>query len=86
MIEIQPEDISLVQTSIEPEVESSNLNAVVDGQDIDTIVEKREFNVVGDDVYIGRTLQEMPMWLNNYLNTTTSLALDQKISEINQQT
>lgn len=86
MIEIQPDDISLVQTSIEPEVESSNLNAVVDGQDIDIIVEKREFNVVGDDVYIGRTLQEMPMWLNNYLNTTTSLALDQKISEINQLT
>lgn len=82
------------EISLEPDViEVDTVEIVTTGNeatyqvidaDIEMNYERREFNIVGDDVYVGKTLQEMPSWLQTYINDLALNAINDKVLEVNQ--
>ena len=67
-------DVSLIDNNIdvktlEPEYEIT--------------INRKEYNVVGDDLYIPKRYEDAPQWLRDVIGNVTDVALSAKISEIN---
>ena len=52
-------------------------------ENIELAVTRKEFNIIGDSVFIGNRLEDTPQWLLDYIDTLNDLALDDKINSIN---
>lgn len=50
--------------------------------DIKLTVDRKEYVITGDDIYVGKTLQESPIWLTNYINSLTDLVLSDKLEDL----
>lgn len=67
-------DVSLIDNNIdvktlEPEYEIT--------------INRKEYNVVGDELYIPKRYEDAPQWIRDVINNVTDVALAAKISEIN---
>ena len=67
-------DVSLIDNNIdvktlEPEYEVT--------------INRKEYNVVGDELYIPKRYEDAPQWLRDIIDNVTDVALSAKISEIN---
>lgn len=67
-------DVSLIDNNIdvktlEPEYEIT--------------INRKEYNVVGDELYIPKRYEDAPQWLRDIIDNVTDVALSAKISEIN---
>ena len=67
-------DVSLIDNNIdvktlEPEYEVT--------------INRKEYNVVGDELYIPKRYEDAPQWLRDVIGNVTDVALSAKISEIN---
>lgn len=46
-------------------------------------INRKEYNVVGDELYIPKRYEDAPQWLRDIIDNVTDVALSAKISEIN---
>ena len=79
-------DIELQTTEIttEPiELTTPNVEVCTGDEDIELVVTRKEFNVVGDSIYIGNRIDDTPQWLVDYIDSLNALSLDNKVNEIN---
>jgi len=79
-------DVELQVTEIETtplELTTPNVEVCTGDEDIELVVTRKEFNVVGDSIYIGNRIDDTPQWLMDYIDTLNALSLDAKISGIN---
>jgi hypothetical protein len=68
---------------IEVEVNPSVVNVeVLDSKDIDLSISKREFNIVGDNVYIEKTSSHAPQWLADFVAATVDTKLNTTMDEL----
>ena len=54
--------------------------------DYSVTVNKKEYTIVGDGLYIPTRYEESPQWLRDMIDTVTNQSLNQKITELNQLT
>ena len=54
--------------------------------DYSVTVNKKEYTIVGDGLYIPTRYEESPQWLRDMIDTITNQSLNQKITELNQLT
>ena len=64
--------------------EYSNSNtAIADGtKDLEVTVNRREYSIVGDELYIPKRYEDAPQWLRDIIDTVTSAALSGAISDV----
>jgi hypothetical protein len=68
---------------IEIEVNPGTVNVeVLDSKDIDLSISKREFNIVGDNVYIEKTSSHAPQWLADFVAATVDTKLNATMTDL----
>ena len=60
--------------------EYSNSNtAIAEGtKELEVTVNRREYNIVGDELYIPKRYEDAPQWLRDIIDTVTSAALSKR--------
>ena len=62
---------------------SNNNTAIADGtKDLEVTVNRREYNIVGDELYIPKRYEDAPQWLRDIIDTVTSAALSNALSDV----
>lgn len=60
----------------------NNIDIEILEPDYDVTINKREYVITGDNMYIPRTYDESPQWLKDIIGTITDFSLNQKLTEI----
>lgn len=55
---------------------------VLENTDIELTVNKREFNIVGDNVYIAQVSETPPQWLTDIVNSAVQLSINNTMTEL----
>jgi hypothetical protein len=56
---------------------------VLENEDLSLSVKKKEFKIVGDDVFISRSFDETPSWVSDIIQLGIDIKYNQKIDSIN---
>lgn len=80
----------LVDSSIDVDVKSQSVSASSDNDveieilepDYQVSINKREYVITGDNLYIPKSYDESPQWLKDIIATITDFTLNQKLTEI----
>lgn len=56
---------------------------VIDNNELAVSVNRKEFNIVGDELYIPKRYEDAPQWLRDLIGTVTEQSYAQKITELN---
>lgn len=56
---------------------------VIENKDLKVEVQRREYSIVGDDLYIPKRYEDAPQWLRDLISTVTNESFNQKITELN---
>ena len=76
-IEVVIDNVGEVSTDSALEVD------VVDNNELAVSVNRKEFNIVGDELYIPKRYEDAPQWLRDLISTVTEQSYAQKITELN---
>ena len=60
----------------------NNIDIEILEPDYDVTINKREYVITGDNMYIPQTYDEAPQWLKDIIGTITDFSLNQKLTEI----
>ena len=60
----------------------NNIDIEILEPDYDITINKREYVITGDNLYIPKTYDESPQWLKDIIGTITDFSLNQKLTEI----
>ena len=60
----------------------NNIDIEILEPDYNVTINKREYVITGDNMYIPRTYDESPQWLKDIIGTITDFSLNQKLTEI----
>lgn len=61
----------------------NNINVKTLEPEYEITINRKEYNVVGDELYIPKRYEDAPQWLRDIIDNVTDVALSAKISEIN---
>ena len=56
---------------------------VIENKDLKVEVQRREYSIVGDELYIPKRYEDAPQWLRDLISTVTNESFNQKITELN---
>ena len=81
-IEVESPEVDITGKNIE--VESTNRNvAIAEGtKDLEVTVNRREYSIVGDELYIPTRYEDAPQWLRDVIDTVTNTAISSAISDV----
>lgn len=81
---ITEKDIEVVVDSAGEVSTTSALEVdVIDNTELAVSVNRKEFNIVGDELYIPKRYEDAPQWLRDLISTVTEQSYAQKITELN---
>ena len=81
-IEVEVPQTTINNKTIEVEYSNSN-TAIAEGtKDLEVTVNRREYNIVGDELYIPKRYEDAPRWLRDIIDTVTSAALSNALSDV----
>jgi hypothetical protein len=75
-----PTDITIDTASVDI-ITRTHVPSIVESTDLEVSIAKREFNIVGDNVYIGSSADTAPQWLQNVLDNAVAAAMYQSKAE-----
>lgn len=76
-IEVVIDNVGEVSTDSALEVD------IIDNTELAVSVNRKEFNIVGDELYIPKRYEDAPQWLRDLISTVTEQSYAQKITELN---
>lgn len=76
-IEVVIDNVGEVSTSSALEVD------VIDNNELAVSVNRKEFTIVGDELYIPKRYEDAPQWLRDLISTVTEQSYAQKITDLN---
>ena len=77
-------DVGVVVDSISEVIATGTVEVdVVDNTELAVSVNRKEFNIVGDELYIPKRYEDAPQWLRDLIGTVTEQSYAQKITELN---
>ena len=81
---IAEKDIEVVIGSIGEVSTNSALEVdVIDNNELAVSVNRKEFNIVGDELYIPKRYEDAPQWLRDLISTVTEESYARKITDLN---
>lgn len=76
-IEVVIDNVGEVSTNSALEVD------VIDNNELAVSVNRKEFTIVGDELYIPKRYEDAPQWLRDLISTVTEQSYAQKITDLN---
>ena len=81
---IAEKDIEVVIGSVGEVSTNSALEVdVIDNNELAVSVNRKEFNIVGDELYIPKRYEDAPQWLRDLISTVTEESYARKITDLN---
>ena len=81
-IEVEVPQTTISNKAIEVEYSNSN-TAIAEGtKDLEVTVNRREYSIVGDELYIPKRYEDAPQWLRDIIDTVTNAAISGAISDV----
>ena len=81
---IAEKDIEVVIDSVGEVSTNSALEVdVIDNTELAVSVNRKEFNIVGDELYIPKRYEDAPQWLRDLIGTVTEQSYARKITDLN---
>lgn len=81
---IAEKDIEVVIDSVGEVSTNSALEVdIIDNTELAVSVNRKEFNIVGDELYIPKRYEDAPQWLRDLIGTVTEQSYAQKITDLN---
>ena len=81
---ILEKDVEVVVDSISDVITTGTVEVdVVDNTDLAVSVNRKEFNIVGDELYIPKRYEDAPQWLRDLISTVTEESYARKITDLN---
>lgn len=77
-------NVSVCRKDITSFVEQKYIDTTtISGSENTISVIKKEYKLVGDDVYIGKTYEDAPQWIRDFINNVVDFSIGKKITELN---
>ena len=81
-----------INNSIVPDIEQSivatidnNINVIKDDtDDLDVTINRKEYVITGDEIYIPKRYEDAPTWLQNMIDQVVKYSIGAKVSDMNQ--
>ncbi len=81
-----------INNSIAPDIEQSivatidnNINVIKDDtDDLDVTINRKEYVITGDEIYIPKRYEDAPTWLQNMIDQVVEYSIGAKVSDMNQ--
>ena len=81
------EDITASTDSRTLDITPSTYEVTIeDSKDLDVTINKKEYNIVGDELYIPKLYEDAPAWLQNLVDETIRVSLEVERSNLNSAT
>ena len=81
-IEVEVPQTTISNKAIEVEYSNSN-TAIAEGtKELEVTVNRREYNIVGDELYIPKRYEDAPQWLRDIIDTVINAAISGAISDV----
>lgn len=83
-IDTEINNTSTIQpTSIETSVVTGSVPVVDSTKDLQVEVNRKEYSIVGDELYIPKRYEEAPQWLRDIIDTVVDVGLANKLADLN---
>lgn len=77
-------NVSVCKKDITAFVKQKHIDTTtISGSDNTISVVKKEYKLVGDDVYIGKKYEDAPQWIRDFINNVVDFSISRKITELN---
>ena len=81
-----------INNSLAPDIEQSivatidnNINVIKDDtDDLDVTINRKEYVITGDEIYIPKRYEDAPTWLQNMIDQVVKYSIGAKVSDMNQ--
>ena len=81
-----------INNSLAPDIEQSivatidnNINVIKDDtDDLDVTINRKEYVITGDEIYIPKRYEDAPTWLQNMIDQVVEYSIGAKVSDMNQ--
>ncbi len=81
-----------INNSIAPDIDQSivatidnNINVIKDDtDDLDVTINRKEYVITGDEIYIPKRYEDAPTWLQNMIDQVVEYSIGAKVSDMNQ--
>ena len=81
-----------INNSLAPDIEQSivatidnNINVIKDDtDDLDVTINRKEYVIAGDEIYIPKRYKDAPTWLQNMIDQVVEYSIGAKVSDMNQ--
>ena len=81
-IEVEVPQTIISNKAIEVEYSNSN-TAIAEGtKELEVSVNRREYNIVGDELYIPKRYEDAPQWLRDIIDTVTSTSISVALNDV----
>lgn len=84
-LEIDGQSTVVINESLDVVAKANSIGVdITDNEDLNITINKKEFNIVGDELYIPKRYEDAPEWMQSLIDFTVNFSLDNKIDDINE--
>lgn len=85
MLEVEVDgDIEvIVNTNVEVTAGNMNVAIIEDTNDIEVTVNRQEYVITGDEIYIPKRYEDAPTWMQNLINQVVDVSISAQIQDLN---
>jgi hypothetical protein len=76
VIEVEGNGTTVVSTDAEVVIEKPELEVEIEQGDLELVYEKKEYVVVGDNIYIPTSYEDAPQWLKDLVQIVTDVSIE----------
>ena len=73
----------IVNTNVEVTAGNMNVAIIEDTNDIEVTVNRQEYVITGDEIYIPKRFEDAPTWLQNLINQVVDVSISAQILDLN---
>ena len=84
MLEVDGEVEILVDTNIDVVASNTDIAIIEDTNDIEVTVNRQEYVITGDEIYIPKRYEDAPTWMQNLINEVVDISISAQIQDLNQ--
>ena len=82
-VEVDGETDVIFNTNVEVTTGNMNVAIIEDTNDIEVTVNRQEYVITGDEIYIPKRYEDAPTWMQNLINQVVNVSISAQIQDLN---
>lgn len=83
-VEVDGETDVIFNTNVEVTAGNMNVAIIEDTNDIEVTVNRQEYVITGDEIYIPKRYEDAPTWMQNLINQVVDVSISAQIQDLNE--